>query len=311
MLRIEAFTKSSAPLRESAPANPFVEGVPRSVLQVDGQFSHYVNPRGDFQAEWSLRRRVLWHTFEASIPDDVRDVLMSWRWRAELAAFGKIQKELESARQKVCLIEEKLTKEEKRAESASTRVSLLDRLRILRWSKSARRHESEIGQMEILKQKKNAEILERLSECERLAALISIESKTLLVDCGDYFSTVFEDFTRAVDNEIKKELTEQFAQTAAHNEVLKKNLENAAQRKDANVHQLSGKMHNRGGNSEDDWLRRLNLAQQEIHNEFLCLNAFEIERQEDARRRWENALESMRMLMKTAEESLLYGEHGN
>jgi uncharacterized surface protein with fasciclin (FAS1) repeats len=311
LLRMDEFTRNSEPQLESGAGSPFVEGVPRSVLQVDGQFSHYVNPRGDFQAEWSLRRRALWHTFEASIPENVRDLLMSWRWRAELSAFEQIQKELESSQQKVCLIQERLTKEEKRAESASTRVSLLDRLRIIRWSKSAQRDEAQIEQMELLKQKKNAEIVERLRECERLSALIALENKTLLVDCGEHFATVFEDFTRAVDNEIKKELAGRFTQTAAHNEVLKKSLEHDAREKDLNVHQLSGKIHNRTDHCEGDWVRRLNQAQQEIQNEFLCLNAFEIEQQEDAHRRWKSAVESMRSMMKTAEESLLYGEHGH
>ncbi|MEY3902816.1 MAG: hypothetical protein RL189_2122, partial [Pseudomonadota bacterium] len=161
------------------------------------------------------------------------------------------------------------------------------------------------------KQKKTSEIAERLSECERMAALIAIESKTLLVDCGEHFATVFEDFTRALDNEIKKELAEKFAQTAAHNELLKKSLDNDAHAKAMNVHQLYGKMSSQVECSEVDWTRRLNQAQQEIQNEFLCLNAFEIEQQEEALRRWNNAIENMRTMMKSAEESLLYGEHGH
>lgn len=294
----------------SLEASPYIEGIPRWTLQVESQFSHYVNPSSEYQTDWAKRRKELWSAFERSIPEKVRDLLMSWRWRAELIAFKKIISQLEESQKKVRKIEENLEREERRAEKKLT-VGIIDRLRIVKWSATARRAEQELPQLESLKQQKTVELSEILEECEFLSSTLAIEMKTALVDCGSRFPVVFEDCCRAIDNEIKKELIEKFSENMTDNDELRRLIDQQTRTPDHTFQKKMSLVGKINRNSRIDLDKHLLAAQELIKNEFLCLNAIEIEQQENAHNRWNAAVLTMKNLMKNAEENLNHGRGVN
>lgn len=305
--RIQIFSDLTTNQNSQNEQSPFIDGIPRWVLQVPLQFKHYVNPPSEYQSEWSEKRLALWSAFEQSIPDSVRDVLLSWRWRAELAAFKQMLVDLDESQQKVKTIAAKIEKEERKAARNPNQMGLFDRLKILRWSNSAKIHEREIELLEAEKQRKTAEMNELLAECERLAASIAIEMKTTLVDCGTYCSTVFEECTRAVDGEIKKDLDTRGEEIESENEFMRRTVEHWEKNRDTAAKKMirSREMFNRAVDGE--WERKMSEAQELIRSEFLFLNAFEMEQQEDARIRWNSAVRTMKKILRNAEENLIHG----
>lgn len=285
----------------------YIDGLPRWIFQIATQFGHYVNPESGYQEKWARKRKEMWFGIEGTIPSKVRDLLVSWRWKAELAAFRKISPELEDSQKKVKAIEVQLKKGEKSSAEIGLNLGLLDRFRILRWSAGAKADEVEIAHLEELKQKKAREVNETLGECEGLAAQISFAMKTAVVDCGDSFPIVFEECARAIDNEIKKELSDEFSRNMAENEILRRQLEQKTKHSSDEFKKLNGLQGKLERTVSGEWDKKIAEARSLIEREFLCLNAFEIEKQEDAVERWKTAVNQMNNLLKTAEENLLHG----
>ncbi|MEN9528334.1 MAG: hypothetical protein RI932_207, partial [Pseudomonadota bacterium] len=186
--------------------NPFFSGLPRCTFQVENQFGHYVNPESPWRERWKELRLGIWEVFEKTIPWTVREMLLSWRWTAELGAFKQMQLELERSRNLVNDVESSLVKEERRGQRKGRSVSLLDRLRIVIWSRSAKRDEDVLFALEQMRDQTQVAISEKLGECERLAAATSIGLRTLFVDCGELYPRVFEDCTRAMDKSIRMQV---------------------------------------------------------------------------------------------------------
>jgi hypothetical protein len=285
----------------------YIDGLPRWTFQIKSQFGHYVNPASPFQEKWQQTRASIWAGIENTIPSGVRDLLLGWRWKAEISAFRKISTELENSQSKVKEIEEQFHRCERSASAIDLNLGLLDRFRILKWSGRAKVIEAELPRLEELKQKRVKEIAVILGECEDLAARIAFEMKTAMVDCGDYFPLVFEECTRAIDNEIKKDLSRQFFEKMAGNEVLRKNLEQTLKSNSAEFRKSTGVSSQFDRKIAGEWDRKMSEAKNIIEREFLCLNALEIEQQEAAHERWKHAVHQMGYLVRTAEESLLHG----
>jgi hypothetical protein len=300
-IRSERSTSSEVPV--------FIEGLPRWVMQVNSQMRRYVNPTSRFQAEWAEKRQSLWKLLESSIPVDVQEPLLTWRWKAELLAFQKMKAALENSQKKVRSIEEQLTAEEKRSESRHSATGLLDRIRIIFWSRRAREDEELITRLENEKKRKLLEISERLRECEHLAAAVAIQIRTTFVDCGDLFSIVFEELTRQLDKEIKTEIESYFQEKMAENEYLSKQIEIHSKTIEGEFAKLKSPSMKLIRALDGEWDKRLQVSQEMLKHEFMCLNSIEIEKQEEAVNRWKLAVEQMSELLKAAEESLLHG-HG-
>ncbi|NBW80571.1 hypothetical protein EBR21_02345 [bacterium] len=296
---------------DSTEALPFIGGIPRWVLQVDSQFAHYVNLPGEGHKDWILKRRKIWNCFEATVPNEVRDQLLGWRWKAELNAFRKMKDDLDKSKATMQSIEKLLDAEDARAAFKDGVPGLFDRLKILMWSRRIKEDERQLELLEADKQKKTAEIGETLRNCEKLAALVAIEMKSTCVDCGDFFPTVFEECVRTMDNEIRKEFTLSIAEKTIQNESLEREIFAKT-----NTHENDMRRFNSPGNKmnraiDGEWDRLFRDSQELIQKEFLCLNAFEMEQQEDARIRWKAAVDQMAKLVRTAEESLLHGRGFN
>lgn len=296
---------------EIADTSPFFGGLPRWVLQVDSQFSHYVNPPGDGQIEWSSKRRNLWNCIEATVPDDMRDQLLAWRWKAELHAFCKMKAELDESRARMAVMEKALELEDSRCRQNERAPGLLDRIKILIWSRRTKKDELQLEKMESIKQKKNIEVGETLRECERLAALVAVEVKTTCVDCGEFFPTVFEEFVRAMDNEIGKEFSSSAEEKLIENEALRREIANKTQVHESEMRRINAPENRMTRTIDGEWERLFRDSQDLIQREFLCLNSFEMEQQEDARIRWKSAVEQMVKLLRTAEENMLHGRGFN
>lgn len=285
----------------------YIDGLPRWIFQIANQFGHYVNPESGYQKKWAKKRKEVWFGIEGTIPSRVRDLLVSWRWKAELAAFRKIIPELDDSQKKVRAIELQLKKGEKSSAEIGLNLGIFDRLRILRWSAGAKAAELEIVHLEGLKQKKASEVNETLAECESLAAQISFAMKTTVVDCGDTFPSVFEECTRAIDNEIKKELADEFSRNMSENETFRRQLDQKTKHSSDEFKKINGLQSKLERTVSGEWDKKIAEARSIIEREFLCLNAIEIEKQEDAVERWKIAVNQMNELLKTAEEKLLHG----
>lgn len=288
--------------------HPFVEGLPRCNFQIESQFEHYVNPPSSWRESWTKQRLTLWEVFEKTIPWTVRELLMSWRWRGENEAFRKILETLKKSRDLVGEVEQKLLLEEKRSFHGSRGVTWNDRLRILLWSRDARKDESVLFSLEQARDELLSKISERLQECERTAALTAAGIKTLFVDCGEFYPRVFEGCCRAMDKEIGAQLENEFRA------VEKKNLELALECEEkANTTQHDLK---KVGDYQQRILQavegRLDLkifeAERILSQEFMCLNAIELEKQDLARGRWQRAVAQMKRVLQTAEENFSHGE---
>lgn len=290
---------------------PFLEGIPRWVLQVESQFKSYVIPPNLFQSDWAKKRLYLWECFESSIPSSIRDVLLSWRWKAELSAFRQMKDQLEESQKKISLIGEQIEREENALAKGRSSLSVWGRIRILRWSKQAKENELIQAQLEREKLQKSKELVALLRECEDLAAFVALDMKTTVVDCGDYFSTVFEECSRSIDNEIKKELSVFFAEKMRERDALKQRFESLLKNQEKyekeKINQNESLTRSLEGRIEKD----IDDAQNLLQKEFFYLNSFEIEKQENARHRWNRAVENMVKIMKSTEEKLLYGRRFN
>ena len=298
------FNEGQSPLPEQS---LYIDGLPRWMFQITTQFGHYVNPESGFREKWQIRRTSIWAGIESSIPASVRDLLLSWRWKAEISAFRKILTELQLSQQKVLEIDRQFRKCEKSSSKLKLNLGLIDRIQILKWSRQSKSVEDQLPRLEEEKQKKLNEISEVLGECERLAARISFEMKTAMVDCGGYYPLVFEESARTIDNEIKKELIHQFSEKFSENEVLKKNIDKSSRISSEDFKKANDLSSQFNRSVSGEWDKKVLDARIMLEREFLCLNAFEIQQQEDAHQRWKNAVRQMLVLVKTAEENLLHG----
>ncbi|MEN9825700.1 MAG: hypothetical protein RI953_1445 [Pseudomonadota bacterium] len=296
---------------ETADTMPFVGGLPRWVLQVDSQFAQYINPPGEGHQDWILKRREIWNCFEATVPSEIRDQLLGWRWKAELNAFRKMREDLDKSRAKMHAIEKLLDAEDTRSAKTDGAPGLFDRLKILMWSRRIKEDERQLELFEAEKQKKTDEIGEVLRDCERIAAMIAIEMKSTCVDCGDFYPTVFEECVRAMDNEIKKEFSVSIDEKIIKNESLERDISARTHAHESEMRKLNSPGHKMNRAIDGEWDRLFKDSQELIQREFLCLNAFEMEQQEDARIRWKSAVDQMAKLVRTAEESLLHGRGFN
>lgn len=305
--KVSKLTQPLSMQNENTDNSPFCEGIPRWILQIEEQFGQYVNPSSTYQQEWTRRRSQLWSRFESSVPARVREPLLSWRWKAEQTAFKSIKVELDEAKVRVDKIEKKLDTEQKKVSEGQGLPGFFDRLLILKWSKEAKKNEQLILLLEAEKQKKLEELSQVLGECEILAAKIAIEMKTTFVDCGDYCSVVFEEFTRTIDTEIKAQLNQTVEQLSNENELLRQRIDLKQKNHQSEFEKSKSVSERLNRVLNDEWDKKVEQAKELVHREFLVLNSFELESQDDAVERWRTAVSKMNNLLKTAEESLCHG----
>lgn len=285
----------------------YIDGLPRWIFQITSQFGHYVNPESTYREKWQARRTVVWSGIESSIPASVRDLLLSWRWKAEIAAFRKILAELQISKDKVNEIDRQFNQCEKSSSHMALNLGVFDRFRILKWAGESKKIEAALPRLEEMKLKKQKEIADVLAECEQLAARISFEMKTALVDCGGYYPVVYEECTRTVDNEIRKDISRQFVEKYSENEIIKGEIDRKNRTGSDDFKKTNDFSSQFGRRVSGEWDKKLAEAQSLIEREFLCLNSIEIQQQEDAHIRWKNAVREMNELVRTAEESLIHG----
>jgi len=283
--------------------SPFHAGLPRCTFQVENQFGHYVNPESPWRDKWKALRLEVWEVFEKTIPWAVRELLMSWRWTAELTAFKKMQSELERSRALVKAVELELLHEERTGQKRGRSISLGDRFRILLWSRAARRDEDVLLSLEQERDESQQCISEKLSECERLAAMTSVGLRTLFVDCGEFYPRVFEDCTRAMDKSVKLQSEGDSRNLESRLGVLRAELDEKNKTSGSELRKASDKKEKILQMVEGKTDLKLADAERLISHEFMCLNAFEIEKQDEARNRWQRAVTQMKRVLETAEES--------
>ena len=282
---------------------PFLQGLPRCLFQIEEQFGKYTNPASPWRESWSVLRSQFWTALERSVPWSVKEILLSWRWTAELNAAKRVDSELQKSRNVVGQVHKDLAREEKIGSEKGAALSLKDRLDIVLWSRSAKRNEGTLVNLEQQRDVLLSASSELLEQCEKLSASIAIGLLTLYVDCGEFFGLVFEDNCRAFDRDIKvkkeKEIIEiqkRCADIQGHYEMSRRESEvQNAKMKDKNNRLMSF--------ISGDVEEKIVSAEQLIGHEFYCLNALDLEKQDLARKRWKRAVTQMQQAVEIAEES--------
>ena len=303
------FGESQVISGESNGENAFFEGIPRCSFQIENQFGHYLNPESSWQNNWTRQRLGLWDVFEKTIPWMVREVLMSWRWRAENDAFRKILEELKKSRLLVARVEEKLIIEEKRSTKKSGRISVIDRLRIVFWAKSAKKDEDTLLLLEQNRDELARRISTLLEECEKLAAVTAAGMRTLFVDCGEFYSRVFEGCCRAIDREIKIQIENDLKMSVSKNTDMSLDCEEILRVNQDGIRRINDQQQKLIQAVDGRFDSHFFEAERILSQEFMCLNALELEKQDQARSRWQRAITQMRRILGAAEESFNYGEN--
>jgi hypothetical protein len=283
--------------------NPYHVGMPRCTFQIEEQFGHYVNPESTWRGKWKELRIAAWEVFEKTIPWTVREMLMSWRWKAELTAFKKMQTELEKSRELVKDIEQELQLEERKGQKQGKSVSIIDRFRILVWSRAARRDEDVLLAFEQERDETQRLIFERLSECERLSALTAVGLRTLFVDCGELYPRIFEDCTRAMDKTLRMQSDSAIRALEAQIALLRAELEDKSKAIAEETRKTTDRKEKVLQLVEEKASLSLADAEQLLFNEFMLVNTFELEKQDEARSRWQRAVTQMKRVLQSAEEN--------
>lgn len=283
--------------------NPFIEGIPRCTFQVEAQFAHYVNPSSAWRGAWLKQRLAVWDVFEKTIPWSVREALMSWRWSAELNAFRKMRDALEKSKKLVGFVELRLVDEERRGSEKVKRITLLDRLRIIFWARSTKRDEESLLALEQERDSISRRISERLNDCERLAAATAIGIRTLFVDCGELYPRIFEDCCRALDREIKSRKDSEIIIKESKNSELIRDFEEKSRESFTSINKILNRKERILQTVEGRIDLQLADAERLLAHEFMCLNALELEKQENARNRWQRSVNQMKRVLQAAEEN--------
>lgn len=283
--------------------NPFVEGLPRCTFQVEAQFAHYVNPSSAWHDAWLKQRLAVWDVFEKTIPWSVREALMSWRWSAELNAFRKMRDALEKSKRLVGFVELRLVDEERRGSEKVKRITFLDRVRILFWARSTKRDEESLLALEQERDSISRRISERLNDCERLAAATAIGIRTLFVDCGELYPRIFEDCCRALDREIKSRKDDEIMIKESKNSELMREFEEKSRENFTSINKILNRKERILQTVEGRIDLQLADAERLLAHEFMCLNAMELEKQENARNRWQRSVNQMKRVLQAAEEN--------
>jgi hypothetical protein len=283
--------------------NPFIEGIPRCTFQVEAQFGHYVNPASAWRGAWLKQRLAVWDVFEKTIPWSVREALMSWRWCAELNAFRKMRDALEKSKKLVAFVELRLVDEERRGSEKVKRITIWDRLRIIFWARSTKKDEESLLALEQERDAISRGISERLNECERRAAATAIGIRTLFVDCGELYPRIFEDCCRALDREIKSIKESDINFSESKNSELVRDFEEKSRENFSSIRKTLDRKERILQAVEGRIDLQLADAERLLAHEFMCLNALELEKQENARNRWQRAVNQMKRVLQTAEEN--------
>lgn len=282
---------------------PFFQGMPRCIFQIEEQFGRYTNPASAWREQWSKLREQFWNALERTIPWSVKEILVSWRWSAELAASKRIEPELQKSREFVGQVHKELLREEKIGSERSGSISLKDRLDIVLWSRSAKKNENVLLRLEQQRDALLSKTTDLLEQCEKISAGIAVALRTLYVDCGDFYGPVFEDNCRAIDRDIKSkketelsELLRSFSDLKRQYEVSRHEVESH----NARVRDKSSQLMSIFSGDDDE---KFSTAEKLIGHEFYCLNALDLEKQDLARKRWKRAVSQMKQAVETAEES--------
>lgn len=282
---------------------PFLQGLPRCLFQIEEQFRRYTNPPSLWQEQWAQLRAQFWNTLERSVPWSVKEILVSWRWNAELSAAKRIESELQKSRDVVGHVHKELLREEKLGNERRISLTLKDRFDIVLWSRSAKKNEAVLVGLEQQRDSLATRSAELLEQCEKISAGVALGLRTLYVDCGEYFGLVFEDNCRAIDRDIRaKKETE-----TSENERLCSQVQSQFEFRQREAEIQNAKIKDKNKKLlmmlSDDAEEKVISAEKLIGHEFYCLNALDIEKQDLARKRWRRAVSQMQRAVETAEES--------
>ncbi|MEY4066231.1 MAG: hypothetical protein RIR26_2439 [Pseudomonadota bacterium] len=286
----------------------FIDGIPRTSFQVEIQLSRFANPKSPWQKKWTQLRWNVWQVFEKTIPWNVRELLMSWRWSAELQSFRKINQALAESRTLVSDVDQRLLSELKLTGDRSLRVTWSDRWKILRWSRAAKKDEADLVALEQLRDAFLSRIAEEVAECERIAAQFSIQLRTLFADCGELHSKVFQNSCRAIDKEIRANLESEYQQANEQNSEFMFQYEEKSRSSLLEVKKITDRKNRLTKTVDGQTDANIEAAEKLIFQEFMVLNSLEMEKQDDARQRWTKAVGQMKRLLQTAEESFSHVE---
>jgi hypothetical protein len=282
---------------------PYWQGLPRCLFQIEEQFSRYTNPVSPWRTSWAKLRGQFWSALEKGIPWSVKESLVSWRWTAELVACRRIESELSQSREVVGKMHKDLQREEKKCAEKEGAVSFADRLKIVLWSRRATQDEACLLKLEQQRDTLLSRTADILEQCEKMSAAIALGLRTLYVDCGEFYGPIFEDNCRAVDREIKAQKEAEIEEIEKKSLELQKSYQKSV--RDAEIQNARAADKNSRlmqvvtGELEE----RVGIAEKLIGHEFYCLNALEIEKQDNARKRWKRAVSQMKLAVDTVEES--------
>lgn len=306
--RLMVYMELLKPESSRAQDQQFIDGVPRSSFEVESQLSRFANPKSAWQKKWAQMRLNVWQVFEKTTPWNVRELLMSWRWSAELQSFKKISHSLAESRALVNEVDQRLLSELKLSGERSLRVTWADRLKILRWSRAAKRDETDLVALEQLRDAFQSRIADELAECERITAQFSVQLRTLFVDCGDLFEKVFQNSCRAIDKEIRVNLDSEHQAAIEQNNESMFQYEEKSRSSVIEMRKLTDRKTRLTKTVDGQTDVNIANAEKLLLHEFLVLNAFELEKQDEARQRWSRAVGQMKRLLQTAEESFSHVE---
>lgn len=284
-------------------SSPFWQGLPRSIFQVEEQLGRYTNPSSPWRDTWARLRSQFWTALERSVPWSVKEVLVSWRWTAELSAAKRIESELVKSRNIVGQVHKELVREEKVGIEKHSSLSLKDRLDIVLWSRSAKKNESTLVKLEQKRDDLLMRAVDRLEQCEKTSAGIAVGLRTLYVDCGDFYGLVFEDNCRAIDRDIKAKKEKEICEIQKLSAEIQSQFELNRRESEIQNARMKDKNSRLKAMISGDIEEKVASAEQLIGHEFYCLNALDLEKQDLARKRWKRAVSQMQQAVETAEES--------
>ncbi|MEY2987121.1 MAG: hypothetical protein RJB13_642 [Pseudomonadota bacterium] len=301
--KVLEFSELCESSRSSEENVPFLHGLPRCIFQIEEQFGRYTNPLSLWREAWATLRSQFWNTLERSVPWSVKEILVSWRWTAELNAAKRIEAELQKSRNVVGQVHKELVREEKIGLERRQNLSLKDRLDIVLWSKRSKKSESTLLKLEQQRDALLAKSADLLEQCEKISAGIAVGLRTLYVDCGEFYSPVFEDNCRAIDRDIKAKKEKEIRDVQKISAEIQSQFDLYRRESEVQNARIKDKNNRLKYIVSGDVDEKLVSAEQLIGHEFYCLNALDLEKQDLARKRWKRAVTQMQQAVETAEES--------